>query len=67
MELLHYSKHLVRGFNQERAEDLVRSSLKDDELMVVLDHKAKTCAQAKFESQIDFFGKSGMCNDSVLI
>ena len=60
-EILHYSKHLIRGYNQERWENYVKTNLDDDSLMIVLDHKAKQCAQVKFESQAEYFGKSGEC------
>ena len=66
-ELLHYAKHTIRGYWQEKEEDKIKRSLDDDTLLLGLDHKSKTCTMQKFESMSMYFGKNGMFHVLLLL
>ena len=61
-ETVHYAKHIIRGWWQERQDGGTMKRLKEEPgtILVVLDHKSKTYPQCKWESMTEYFGKHGM-------
>ena len=68
-ELMHYMKHILRGWWQERQEGVIKNSLKEkpNTVICVLDHKSKTIPMSKFESMAEYFAKTGMSDLGAMI